>query len=479
MSLEFFLRRFFVYLLPYARMSEDEELEKQLTRSVLNINTRCNRDEKVSRNMSDEMEERTKGEEEERKKKEEEEDEFSGCDVVQDKEEVKSDEPEGQNTTLHNILFSNLNSWRSVATVLLKGVESSINGGEMKVDGVKAVEGGIAGLNDISEASDSHTADSRLRVTTSPSSSSSSNSSNSSSSSSSSSSSGSQAGHERSEGLRSAMRTSSAVVTCTVRAWLNGSYLLSSTPTLTSPSSHPISSTDPAPLIPWQMASILLENDREKEQISSYSNGQDGSHSSTSVLKCILLECLLGILESSPGSTALLIHPILDEGQEGSNIASLSDKESKHGDRRTEFLVSVRVALCNALLPSLLTLLSSPTSLKHSLDINPTSGPASHQGHSVCDVKTQFLCVRFLFSALNVVASDRHSAFLALVLPPISSYLCTITSGMRCSYPILSCLPLPCLALPCIALPCLLSPHLTWHTTSSSILLSNALLFFR
>ena len=249
------------------------------------------------------------------------------------------------------------------------------------------------------------------------------------------------------------MRSLSAVVTCTVRAWLNGSYLLSSTPSPTSSSSsHPITCADPIPLIPWQIASILLENDREKEQSSSYSNGQDEEgQSSNCVLKCILLECLLGILESSPGSTALLIHPILDEGQEGSNEVSLSTKDSKHSDGRTEFLMSVRVALCNALLPSLLTLLSSPTSLKHSFDINPTSDPASRQGPSVCDVKTQFLCVRFLFCALNVVPSDRHSAFLALVLPPISSYLCTITSGTCCSYPIL----------PCHAMPCVVSPHLT------------------
>ena len=440
MSLESFLRPFFVCLLPYARISEDEELEKQLTRSVLNINTRCNREEIVNRKISDEMEARIKKEEEERKKKEEEEDEFSGCDAVQDKvEEVKSLEPEGQNSTLHNILFSNLNSWHSMTAVPLKGVDSNVNGGEMKVDGVQTVGGGIAGLIDGNKANDNHTADSGLRVTTSL------------SSSSSSSSSGGQAGHERSKGMRSATRTSSAVVTCTVRAWLNGSYSLSSNPSPTSSSSsYPITCADPVPLIPWQIASILLENDREKEQSSSYSNGQEGSQSARSVLKCILLECLLGILESSPGSTALLIHPILDEGQEGSNESSMQAKESKnsHRDRRTEFLLSVRVALCNALLPSLLTLLSSPTSLKYNLGIIPTSGPDSHQGHSVCDVRTQFLCVRFLFSALSVVPSERHSAFLALVLPPISSYLCTITSGTSCSYPMLHYHAMPCLASP-------------------------------
>lgn len=419
MSLESFLRGFFVRLLPYARITDDEELEKQLTRSVLNINTRCNRKEIVDRKISDEMEERRKKEEEERKKKEEEEDEFSGCDAVLDKiEEVKSVEPEGQNSTLHNILFSNLKSWHSMTAVSLKGVEGSMYGGEMKVDGVQAMDGGIAGLRDSTKANDNHIADSGLRVTTSL------------SSSSSSSSSGGQAGHERSESMRSATRISSAVVTCTVRAWLNGSYLLSSTPSpSSSSSSHPITCADPVPLIPWQIASVLLESDREKEQSSSYTNGQEDIQSSNSVLKCILLECLLSILESSPGSTALLIHPILDEGQEGSNESSILAKESKNSDRRTEFLVSVRVALCNALLPSLLTLLSSPTSLKHDLNINPTSGPLSYQGPSVCDVKTQFLCVRFLFSALNVVPSERHSAFLALVLPPISSYLCAITSG--------------------------------------------------
>jgi hypothetical protein len=454
MSLESFLRRFFVCLLPYARMSDDEELEKQLTRSVLKINTRCNREEIVNRKISEEIEERIKKEEEERKKKEEEEDEFSGCDAVQDKiEEVKSVEPEGQNSTLHNILFSNLKSWHSMAVAPLKGEDSSINGGEVKVDGVQTVDGGIAGLNDSTKSNDSHTADSSLRVTTSL------------SSSSRSSSSGGQAGHERLEGMRSATRTSSAVVTCTVRAWLNGSYLLSSTPSPTSSSSsHPVTSTDPVPLIPWQIASILLESDREKEQISSHSNGQEESQSATSVLKCILLECLLSILESSPGSTALLIHPILDEGQEGGNEVSLPAKESKNSrnsDRRTEFLVSLRVALCNALLPSLLTLLSSPTSLRHSVDINPASGPVSNEKPSVCDVKTQFLCARFLFSALTVVPSERHSAFLALVLPPISSYLCTITSGMCSSYPMLHYHALPCLALPCLALPCHALPHFT------------------
>jgi hypothetical protein len=460
MSLELFLRRFFVCLLPYARISDDEELEKQLTRSVLNINTRCNREEIGNRKISDELEERIKKEEEERKKKEEEEDEFSGCDTIQDKvEEVKSVEPEGQNSTLHTILFSYLKSWHSMPVAPLKGEDSSMNEGERKVDGVQAVDVGIAGLNNSTKASENHTAESGLRVTTSLRSS----SSGSSSSSSSGSGSGGQAGHERSEGIRCATRTSSAVVTCTVRAWLNGSYLLSSNPSpISSSSSHPIMSADPVSFIPWQIASILLESDREKEQISSYSNGQEGSQSSTSVLKCILLECLLGILESSPGSSSLLIHPISDEGHEGSNEASIQ-KESKnsHSDRRTEFLVSVRVALCNALLPSLLTLLSSPTSLKHDLDINPTSGPASHQEPSVCDVKTQFLCVRFLFSALSVVPSERHSAFLTLVLPPISSYLCTVTSGTSChAFPCLPLLALPCLALPCLALPCLALPCL-------------------
>ena len=480
-SLESYLRSFFISLLPYATIIEDEELEKQLTISILDINTRCNNEEKHDMKINEEIEKRNTKEEEERKKKEDDEDEFNGCDDFKGSvEEEESVVPQGENTTLHNVLFTSLNSWNVIMISSLKGMgvdnasidrEGDVESGPRLFGTEKGKDEGKSKLR---ESDDRHTADNSLRVTTS-------NASNSSSSS-------DRIAQKRSAGCQRAMSVSAAVVNCTVRAWLNGSYLLFSTPP-SAPSSFfdPVTMKDPVPLIPWQMASILFEKDGDKEHSSD-------SYGCSEVSKCALLESLLGILESGPGSALLLSYPIIGDEHDVSSKALLHVKEvSDRGrEKKTEFLLSMRIALCNALLPSLLTLLSSPTSLQHNAEINPTldAGTAVHQGPSVCDVKTQFLCVRFLFSALSAVPSDRQSAFLALILPPISSYLCSVTSGMRCSsilfysmlyysllffycsalyVPILFCsasfstaMPChttPCLALPCPALPCPALPY--------------------
>lgn len=171
---------------------------------------------------------------------------------------------------------------------------------------------------------------------------------------------------------------------------------------------------DLVPSIPWQIVSILLEKSSE--------NGDDKitENIQRKLFQASLLESLLNILESGSESAELVdcrgIYGIKKIG------AELLQGEETERRRKSVFLTNTRVALCNAVLPTLLLILT-PTSA-------PTPTLMSTQDPPKCeDERLSFLSVRFLFSAVGVVPDEKRPAFLALVLPPIATFLCSLLAG--------------------------------------------------
>jgi hypothetical protein len=176
---------------------------------------------------------------------------------------------------------------------------------------------------------------------------------------------------------------------------------------------------DPVPSIPWQIVSTLLEKESGNSADKTTENSQGR------LFQGSLLESLLNILESGSESAELVDCAVRREvgGMKKIGVES-SEGEDTERRRRSVFITNTRLALCNAVLPTLLLILT------------PTPTPTLTQDPPKCEnERFSFLSVRFLFSAVGVVSEEKRPAFLALVLPPIANYLCSLLAGAHTVHP--------------------------------------------
>jgi hypothetical protein len=157
--------------------------------------------------------------------------------------------------------------------------------------------------------------------------------------------------------------------------------------------------------------SALLEKKSENnaDKITENSQGK--------LFQASLLESLLNILESGSESAELVDCAVRREvgGMKKLGVES-SEGEETERRRKSVFMTNTRLALCNAVLPTLLLVLTpTPT-------LTPDPPKCKNERFS-------FLSVRFLFSAVGVVSEEKRPAFLALVLPPIANFLCSLLAG--------------------------------------------------
>jgi hypothetical protein len=178
---------------------------------------------------------------------------------------------------------------------------------------------------------------------------------------------------------------------------------------------------DLVPSIPWQIVSILLEKKSENSADKITENFQ------LKIFQASLLESLFNILESGSESAELVDYPV-ERGIGGGKVGvELSQRGETEQRRKSMFTANTRLALCNAVLPTLLLILTpTPT---------PTPTPTLTQDPPKCEnERFSFLSVRFLFSAVGVVSDEKRPAFLALVLPPISDFLCSLLAGAHTAH---------------------------------------------
>jgi hypothetical protein len=178
------------------------------------------------------------------------------------------------------------------------------------------------------------------------------------------------------------------------------------------------SCADPVPSIPWQIVSTLLEKESGNSADKTTENSQGR------LFQASLLESLLNILESGSESAELVDCAVRREVGGMKKIGVESSEGDTERRRRSVFITNTRLALCNAVLPTLLLILT------------PTPTPTLTQDPPKCEnERFSFLSVRFLFSAVGVVSEEKRPAFLALVLPPIANYLCSLLAGAHTVHP--------------------------------------------
>ena len=172
---------------------------------------------------------------------------------------------------------------------------------------------------------------------------------------------------------------------------------------------------DLVPSIPWQIVSILLEKKSENSADKIPENNQ------LKIFQASLLESLLNILESGSESAELVDYPV-ERGIGGGKVeVELSQRGETEQRRKSMFTANIRLALCNAVLPTLLLILTPTPTL--------TQDPPKCENE-----RFSFLSVRFLFSAVGVVSDEKRPAFLALILPPISDFLCSHLTGAHTAH---------------------------------------------